>query len=172
VEVVLDVSHAPAGAMAPDTDVVVRVGPLEDSAMIARKLGVSELRLYIAPSALLGLTPRRASAMLAKSGLVESEALGQYRTVVGFVGGRASCRAQVLEPLARMALVLAGGGAAWLPAFLCREAVTQGRLLDLMPDDARGPIDIHALYPAHLASSPKVRAFVGFLAGAMGPLRG
>ncbi|BDG73259.1 LysR family transcriptional regulator [Roseomonas fluvialis] len=172
VELVIDVSHAPAGAMAPETDVVVRVGPLEDSALIARKLGVSELRLYAAPQALGRLSPRRAGALLAEAGLVEAVALGQYRSVVGFAGGRASRRVQVQEPLARMALVLAGAGAAWLPAFLCRDAVAQGRLVDLAPGDARGPIDLHALFPAHLAASPKVRAFIGFLAGAMGPLRG
>jgi DNA-binding transcriptional LysR family regulator len=158
--------------MAPETDVVVRVGPLEDSALIARKLGVSELRFYAAPAALEGLSARRAAALLAEAGLAEAVPLGQYRTVVAFADGRASRRAQVQEPLVRMGLVLAAAGAAWLPAFLCREAVAQGRLVDLMPTDARGPIDVHALYPAHLAGSPKVRAFVGFLAGAMGPLRG
>jgi DNA-binding transcriptional LysR family regulator len=172
VEVVLDVSHAPAGAMAPETDVVVRVGPLEDSALIARKLGVSELRFYAAPVALGGLSPRRAAALVVQHALQETAPLGQYRSVVAFAEGRALRRAQVQEPLVRMGLVLAGAGAAWLPAFLCREAVAQGRLVDLMPEDARGPIDIHAMFPAHLATSPKVRAFLGFLAGAMGPLRG
>jgi len=172
VEVLLDVSHAAAGAMAPETDVVVRVGPLADSALIARKLGVSELRLYAAPSALGPVSPTRAAALLGEAGLAERVPLGEYRTVVGFSDGRASRRVQVQEPLVRMGLVLEGAGAAWLPAFLCREAVAHGRLIDLMPDDPRGPIDLHALYPAHLAASPKVRAFIGFLAGAMGPLRG
>ncbi|WP_270935404.1 LysR substrate-binding domain-containing protein [Falsiroseomonas oryzae] len=96
--------------------------------------------------------------------------LGQYRAVTALDGESPARRAQVHEPLARHRLVLAGAGAAWLPAFLCREDVALGRLLDLTPGAARGPLPIHALYTAQAATSPKVRAFVGFLVRITGAL--
>jgi DNA-binding transcriptional LysR family regulator len=170
VEVVLEVSHSPAGAAASETDVIVRVGPLEDSALIARRLGVSELRLYAAPAALGALSPEEAKARLIEAGLAEVAPLGQYRTVVAFEEGRPVRRAQVLEPLVRHGLVMAGTGAAWLPAFLCRSAVAKGALLDLTRGGAVGPIPIHALYTSQAGTSPKVRAFVAFLVRIMGPL--
>ena len=169
VEVVLEVSHAPAGAAASETHVIVRVGPLGDSALIARRLSVSELRLYAAPAALGTLVPEEARARLLEAGLAEVVPLGQYRTVVAFEDGRPVRRAQALEPLVRHGLVMAGAGAAWLPVFLCRGAVERGALLDLTPGAAVGPIPIHALYTAQAGTSPKVRAFVAFLVGIMGP---
>lgn len=170
VEVVLDVSALPQGAMAPATDVIVRVGSLEDSGLIARRLGVSELRLYAAPTALGERTPAEAAARLATGGLMETVPLGQYRNIVAIEGESPRLRAQAQEPLARYGLVLAGAGAAWLPAFLCRDDVAARRLVDVTPDAPRGPIEIHALYSAQSAASPKVRAFVAFLARIMGPL--
>jgi DNA-binding transcriptional LysR family regulator len=167
VDVTLDVSPHAAGAMAREADVVVRVGPLEDSALIARKLGTSALRLYAAPAALAGLSPAAARARLADSDVAEAAPLGQYRSIVSFTGGQPARRVQALEPLVRHGLVMAGAGAAWLPAFLCQAEVAQGRLLDLTPDAGRGPIAIHALYTAEGATSPKVRAFVQFLARIM-----
>jgi DNA-binding transcriptional LysR family regulator len=170
VDVVLDVSSAPAGALVSETDVIVRVGPLEDSALIARRLGVSELRLYAAPAALAGLDPAQAAALLEGSGLLEQAPLGRYRTVVAFEQGRAVRRIEALEPLVRHGLVTAGAGAAWLPAFLCRAEVAAGRLVELTPGLAVGPIPVHALYTAQAATSPKLRAFVGFLARVMDKL--
>jgi len=42
--------------------------------------------------------------------------------------------------------------------------------MELMPEESRGPIDIHALYTAQASTTPKVRAFVRFLTRIMGPL--
>ena len=62
------------------------------------------------------------------------------------------------------------GGAAWLPAFLCQPDVVRGTLMELMPEESRGPIDIHALYTAQASTTPYVRAFVRFLTRIMEPL--
>lgn len=170
VELLVEVSGAAAGAAARETDVTVRVGPLEDSALVARRLGTSELRLYAAPSALGGLSPGAATARLAEADVAGVAPIGQYREIVALEEGRATRRAQVQEPLARHAMVLAGAGAAWLPAFLARGDAASGRLLDLTPGAPVGPIPLHALYTAQAATSPKVRAFVGFLQRITAPL--
>jgi DNA-binding transcriptional LysR family regulator len=163
VRVVLDVAPVPVGVTAVETDVVIRVGPLEDSALLARRLGVSEVRLYATPAALGALTPGEALALIRAAGLEEDAPLGQLRTVVGFEEGRAIQRIEALEPLVRHGIVMAGAGAGWLPAFLCRAEVARGRLLDLTPGAPRGPIAIHALFTPEAATTPKVRAFLDFL---------
>jgi len=104
------------------------------------------------------------------STLAEAARLGQFRTIVAFEGGQPVRRVQALEPLVRYGLVVAGAGAAWLPAFLCQPDVVRGTLMELMPEESRGPIDIHALYTAQASTTPKVRAFVRFLTRIMGPL--
>jgi DNA-binding transcriptional LysR family regulator len=163
VQVVLDVSPVPVGAMAAETDVVIRVGPLEDSALLSRRLGASEVRLYATPAALGGLAPAEAVALMRSAGVQEEAPLGQSRSVVAFEDGRAIHRMEALEPLVRHGIVMAGAGAAWLPAFLCRAEVARGRLVDLTPGAPRGPIILHALFTPEAATSPKVRAFVDFL---------
>lgn len=167
VMVVLDVAAVPVGALAAETDVTIRVGPLEDSALLARRLGTSELRLYATPAALRGLAPDRAVSLIREAGLVEVAPLGRYRGIVAFDDGRPAQRMEALEPLVRHGLVMAGAGAAWLPAFLCRAAVARGEVLDLTPGAALGPIVLHALFSAESATSPKLRAFLTFLTGIM-----
>ncbi|MGX9965349.1 LysR family transcriptional regulator [Roseomonas sp. F4] len=163
VKLVLDVSPVPVGAAAAETDVMIRVGPLEDSSLLARRIGTSELRLYVTPAALGGLAPEEAAARLRVSGIAEDAPLGQYRNVIAFEAGTPVQRIEVLDPIIRHGLVTAGAGAAWLPAFLCRSAAERGELLDLMPDAPRGPIALHAVFPPEGSKSPKLRVFLDFL---------
>jgi DNA-binding transcriptional LysR family regulator len=44
-----------------------------------------------------------------------------------------------------------------------REDVEQGRLVRILPDWEPDPVELHALYPSRLDSSPKVRVFLQFL---------
>jgi DNA-binding transcriptional LysR family regulator len=170
VKVVVDVAPVPVGALAAETDVIIRVGALEDSSLIAKRLGTSEVRLYATPAALGGLSPERAISLIREAGLAEAAPLGQHRSVVAFEAGRAVQRMEALEPMVRHGIVMAGAGAAWLPAFLCRAAVARGELVDLTPGAPLGPIALHALFTAEGATSPKIRAFLGFLARTMGVL--
>lgn len=167
VTVVLDVAPVPVGAQAAETDVMIRVGPLEDSSLIARRLGNSEVRLYATPAALHGLAPDVAVALIRDAGLAEAAPLGHHRSIVAVEEGRPVRRMEALEPLVRHGIVMAGAGAAWLPAFLCRAAAARGDLVDLTPGAPLGPIALHALFSAEGATSPKVRAFLDFLTRTM-----
>jgi DNA-binding transcriptional LysR family regulator len=64
--------------------------------------------------------------------------------------------------------VLAGHGLAWLPAYLCCDALRSGRLVTVLDDYMAPPYAIRALYPHNRHLSAKVRAFVDFLAARFG----
>jgi DNA-binding transcriptional LysR family regulator len=46
---------------------------------------------------------------------------------------------------------------------MVRVDVEQGRLVRLLPEWEPEPVELHALYPSRLNSSPKVRVFLQFL---------
>ncbi|MGK7866895.1 LysR family transcriptional regulator [Falsiroseomonas sp. E2-1-a20] len=162
-EVALEVSSHVAGANKPEIDILVRVGALEDSALLARRIGASSLRLLASPSALAGLAPEAAHRLLEEAGALQP-GRGRFNRVIGFAGGRASQRVEASDPLVRHALALSGAGAAWLPEFLCRADLAEGRLVEVAPHQAPSPLPLHALYTVQAATSPKVRHFVDFLA--------
>jgi len=60
-------------------------------------------------------------------------------------------------------LALDGAGIALLSQSAVRADVEQGRLVRLLPDWELEPVEIYALYPSQLNSSPKVRALLQFL---------
>ena len=64
---------------------------------------------------------------------------------------------------------IAGFGLALLPTFIVGEDVRQGRLQPVLRDWTAGsPVAVHAVFPASRNLSPKVRAFVDFLAERFG----
>jgi len=72
-------------------------------------------------------------------------------------------RVSVPDPTINHQLALAGAGVALLAQSVVRADVEQGRLIRILPDWEPDPVELHALYPSRLDSSPKVRAFLQFL---------
>jgi len=52
---------------------------------------------------------------------------------------------------------------------MARSAVERGQLVRVLPGWEPDPVELHAVYPSPLHSSPKVRAFLQFLRERMGP---
>lgn len=70
----------------------------------------------------------------------------------------------VNDGLSLLTAAMAGLGIAYLPGYLCRDGLENGRIVDVMPDLPRDPLDISAVYAAESITSPKIRALVDFLA--------
>ncbi|WP_331371493.1 LysR family transcriptional regulator [Sinorhizobium chiapasense] len=64
---------------------------------------------------------------------------------------------------------LLGVGIVLLPDFIVGEDLRQGRLVRLLPDWDITTIQLQAVYPANRHIAVKVRRFVSFLAGILGP---
>lgn len=151
------------------TDVAFRVGSLQDSSMMARRIGVAHRRIVAAPAYLarhgapqtiddlarhncLGFNFRRAAPVwpLKQSG----------RTVDRTVNG--SLLANNGETVRRMAL--AGVGLARLGDYHARDDLAEGRLVEVLADAVEGDEEeIHALYLGGPRLPQRVRAFLDFV---------
>ena len=76
---------------------------------------------------------------------------------------RVEARVSVPDPTINHQLALAGAGVALLAQSVVRGDVEQGRLVRALPEWEPEPVELHALYPSRLDSSPKVRVFLQFL---------
>ncbi len=155
-------------------DVAVRIGVLADSSLVARRLAPSRLVLCAAPQYLA-----TRGRPVAPEDLVRHDcARYSYRTAGPewrFRGPDGLRRVKVSGRLAvnngdvLLAAALGGLGIVMLPSFIAGEALRAGRLERVLPDwRVAEEASVHAVYPAGRYLSPKVRAFVDFLAARFG----
>jgi LysR family transcriptional regulator for bpeEF and oprC len=145
-------------------DVAIRVGPLPDSGLSARKLGEVNFALYASPRYLRARsTPKHPSDLSAHDLVVFRESM---RT--GWRLHRGEERFDVTKA-PRMILdnhiiagdVVAGGvGIAMLPRFQAAPYVRARRLVEVLKGWARTPVPVHAVFASSRYLAPKVRAFI------------
>lgn len=145
-------------------DVLVRIGPLRDTALIARRLGESKFLVCASPAYLRRHGTPRTPDELARHGglgyLRDGRALEwHFGERIVDVDGR--LHANDSETLLRGAL--AGLGLVFLPDFLVADAVKRGELVTLFESCETLTWPIHALYPKNRHLLPKVGVFLGFL---------
>jgi len=151
-------------------DVALRIGELDDSTLVARRLGTTRLLLCAAPQYLSrNGQPRTATDLVNHNCLTyrhertrSSEWVfaspAERRPVP--VSGNLRCNSG--KPLREAAL--GGLGIAHLPDFMIGQDLQSGRLLEILPELAPKEIGIYAVYPHQQNLPEKVRAFVEFLA--------
>ncbi len=165
----LTISDQRIDAVAAQVDVTVRVGPLDDSQLIARQIGTVKRIITASPAYLKRSGLPRCPADLAKhnclvlSGftrLAEWPLIEDGRRKLFRVSGSLKCdSADMLLDLA-----VAGYGIVRLGEFLGEEAIAQGRLVRLLEDvHEADPQPISALMLPGRAALPRVRAFIDFL---------
>jgi len=151
-------------------DVGIRIGGLTDSSLVARRLAPNRTVLSAAPAYLqVRGTPRDVGELEDHACLIYSyQATGAAWRLTGPKGDR---RFKVSGPLrvnngdAILAAALGGLGVALLPCFICGEDLRAGRLVRVLPDwEAPPDSAVSAVFPAARHLSPKVRAFIDFLA--------
>ncbi|MBZ9648638.1 LysR family transcriptional regulator [Sphingobium sp. 3R8] len=154
-------------------DVAIRIGPLRDTRLRAKKLGHSRMVLVASPDYLARRgTPRTPDDLAGHDCLrfsfrrsVDSwpfRVRGRHvqRPVQGRFFGNSG------EVVRRMAI--AGGGIARHGRFHVASDLREGRLVEVLAEfDAGDGEDIHALYAAEDRSAARVRAFLDFLEGAL-----
>lgn len=156
-------------------DLAVRIGKLDDSSLVARKLAPMRRSVCAAPAYL-----ERRGTPASPDDLKSHECLCYSNVGLAqewrFV--RPDGRPWPVEVHGRLhanngdalrAAALRGFGLAVLPSFLIGDDVQNGTLIPVltafMPQDSA----VHAVYPHARHLSPKVRAFVDFLAERFGP---
>ena len=152
-------------------DLAIRIGQLEDSSLIARKLASCAMACAASPDYLARRgTPQDPQDLSAHDCLVYAyapvsdiwrfERDGERRSVR--VRGR--MRANNGEALVLAAA--AGAGVYMCPDFIICDALRDGQLTPVLSDWAATPRDVYAVYPGGRRPPLKTRAFVDFLARA------
>ncbi|WP_417518263.1 LysR family transcriptional regulator [Minwuia sp.] len=154
-------------------DVAIRITQMADSSLIARKLAPSRAQLLASPSYIAAhgqpQHPQdlKQHRMLIYTNASETALLsftrGDETVQVGVDGPLRSNNGEILRDAA-----IAGRGLVIDPTFITYKAIRAGTLVPLLTDWVPQDRNIHAVYPHRKHLSPKVRAFIDFLANHFG----
>ncbi|MFT8990171.1 MAG: LysR family transcriptional regulator [Gluconobacter albidus] len=154
------------------TDCVLRVGPLQDSSLIGRRLGLLPVFNVASPSYLerfgIPRTPDDLSAHQAV--LYASPSTGRIEAWEWEQDGREESRAvqgrvTVNSAEGAVACCLAGLGLAQLPAYDVLPHLRRGELVDVLPQWRAAPLPMTLLFPHRKHLSRRLEVFTDWLTG-------
>ena len=173
VRVVLTVDNRTVDLLTEDIDVSIRIGPLADSELIARRLGAIALWACASPAYLAARGTPEALDDLASHALIahaDRRTPWRVRTPSGAMRTLETEPAVVIpEPAVVKTMLLGDAGIGWLPDFDARDALASGALVRVLPGYEVESVEVHALYPSHRSLSAKVRVFIDMLVEHMAP---
>ena len=158
-------------------DVVIRIGAVDDSSLIAKHIHTLPLVLCASPDYIkLNGCPERPEDLAKKP----AEELGQHQCIIdsNFRIGKhwpiicpnnittsveVSSRIMVNSPRAVKEIALASGGIGMIPRFIVQDALDDGRLEEVLPTYRTLEFGLFAIYPHRRYLSRKVRCFIDFL---------
>ncbi|WP_206996375.1 LysR family transcriptional regulator [Trinickia mobilis] len=165
-EVSLSLTSSKVEPLMDEVDVVIHTGELEDSRLIAKRLGTASLKLLATPAYLELYGAPESPEALVKHALLDIATSGsEWRLSNGseVLAIHVRPRFSANDTGTVRTVLLDGLGLGWLPDYLCKQDLAEGRLVHVMPGWARGDRDIHAVFSKHRTLSPKVRSFIDFL---------
>lgn len=155
-------------------DLAIRIGPLADSQLVARKLGELQRGLYASPSYLKQQPAPKNVSELARHSLLMS-VTGTNRSEWSFVEGGSitgPAKLRVNNNYVVRDAALQGLGIGRIPCIMAQPLLEQGLLVPVLPDVAIPSVDVSAVYPNSRYLAPKVRAFVDLAAAEFSRLDG
>ena len=186
VSVVLDVENRRIDIPTEEVDIALRIGKLENSELVARKLADVELWTCASPGYLqargipqvptdllkghdlvIGIDRSRSAPTVPGGPPRLVKSMVQWRYVdkdgdffeVDVVG-----RTVIPEPTVQLPVLLAGCGIGRLPDFLASASVVSGQLVRLFPALKSEVVSVHAVYTSRKTLPAKARVFIEALA--------
>lgn len=150
-------------------DVAVRISRLENSSLIARRLGPFSVKLCASPELIAkNGTPTRPQDLSSMPCIVDTNgrSLANWRFKgdgEDSVSVTVSGPIEVNSPMAARAAAVSGLGFTILPDFIAAPDVASGRLVTVLDDRILSGSGIFAVYPHRRYLPAKVRVFVDFL---------
>jgi DNA-binding transcriptional LysR family regulator len=161
--------------VAENIDVAIRFGELEDSSVVATKVGRSVRYVVATPEYLKGRKLPAAPDELKLHDCVMLNAK-HNETDWDLVSGRSKARVHVSGPISSRdfnsvsTFVLRGHGVGLLPSTYCDEALARGSLVRLLPKWTSSQIPVFAVYPTRKFMPSRLRVFLEALAAWKSPL--
>ena len=150
-------------------DLALRIGYMQDSSLVARKISSSPMHFVASPSYLESRgTPLTPDDLEYHQGLLYKSSLNQVHwqsTKVNQIQ-RYKIQSKVVSNngMALLEMTKAGLGISNAPDFFVKEALASGELVEILSEYKQKPLDIYVVYPNRRHLPAKVRAFIEFLA--------
>ena len=150
-------------------DLALRIGYMQDSSLVARKISSSPMHFVASPSYLESRgTPLTPDDLEYHQGLLYKSSLNQVHwqsTKVNQIQ-RYKIQSKVVSNngMALLEMTKAGLGISNSPSFFVKEALASGELVEILSEYKQKPLDIYVVYPNRRHLPAKVRAFIEFLA--------
>ena len=151
-------------------DVVIRIGGVDDSSLIAKHIKTLPLILCAAPSYLEQYGhPSTADCITQHNCIIDSNfRIGKHWPIVSPEGHttsiEVSSRVAANSPRAVKEIAMAGGGIGMIPKFIVEHELKEGVLEEVLPGYSTLEFGMFAIYPHRRYLSKKVRCFIDFLA--------
>ena len=150
-------------------DLAVRIGPLPDSNLVAKKIGTVRRILVASPDYLVrrGVpqTPAdlRLHSIIAFTGLMPNR---EWRFLDGKKGNSVSFvpRLEINDAAASIAAAEMGDGITVALSYMVADQIRDGQLAPLLDNFTPPPVPVHLVYPQSRLVSSKLRAFIDFAA--------
>ena len=165
----MTVSDERQDLVAEGADVAIRLGQLDDAAFGARKLATLE-RLPVASPAYLRArgTPKTPADLAAHHCIFGPGGFGRdtwtFKKNDTVISVDVTGRVHTNSGPGLFATVMNGLGIAMVSSAMCAAEVKAKKLVPLLREYTLDPVDVRAVFPGGPRPSPKVRAFVDFLA--------
>ncbi|MBF0750997.1 MULTISPECIES: LysR family transcriptional regulator [unclassified Pasteurella] len=155
--------------LAEGYDLALRIGYMQDSSLVARKISTSTIHFAASPRYLdqYGV-PKTPNDLEQHEGLLYKSTLNQvnWQSVRPNQTQRFKIKSKVVSNngLALLDMAKAGLGIVNLPRFILGDAFESGELVEILPEYKQQELEIHVVYPNRRHLPAKVRAFIEFLA--------
>ena len=150
-------------------DLALRIGYMQASSLVARKISSSPMHFVASPSYLeargIPLTP---DDLEYHQGLLYKSSLNQvhWQSTKANQIQRYKIQSKVVSNngMALLEMTKAGLGISNSPSFFVKDALASGELVEILSEYKQKPLDIYVVYPNRRHLPAKVRAFIEFLA--------
>ena len=150
-------------------DVVIRIGGVDDSSLIARHIKTLPLTLCASPEYITQQgEPLSAEDISKHTCIIDSNfRIGKQWPIVDPEGQttsiEVSSKVAVNSPRAVKEIAMAGGGIGMIPRFIVESELQEGVLKEILPGYKTLEFGLFAIYPHRRYLSKKVRCFIDFL---------
>ena len=150
-------------------DLALRIGYMQDSSLVARKISSSPMHFVASPSYLESRgTPLTPDDLEYHQGLLYKSSLNQvhWQSTKANQIQRYKIQSKVVSNngMALLEMTKAGLGISNVPDFFVKDALASGELVEILSEYKQKPLDIYVVYPNRRHLPAKVRAFIEFLA--------
>lgn len=169
VDVTLELSSLPVDLIGDRIDVAIRMGPMQDSQLVAKRLGVLHRYVCVSPSYLKEHGTPKTIEDLRQHDLIDmpmdngSMPRLRFARDGAIVDHKQSPRISVNDALTIHKLILNGAGIGVTSGYLCAPHLASGELVRLFEDWTLAPVDVHAVFPSQRELSPMIRAFIDYI---------